>query len=137
MSAVQRIVQNATVRVIASELDRRALEHNRAIQDLQTQVGDLHRHIARLDELSAARDALLKNHFAELQTVRANLAVAQERIHDRLNIRIDQAATRLNGADDAIRVHAQELSQLRFDLEAARRSLADLTGVLERLTLPG
>jgi chromosome segregation ATPase len=122
MSPVQRAVQKATVRVIASELDRRAVPLEEAIRDLQ-------QHIVRLDAGLESQRA----EFESLKAMRANLNAA----HDRMQSRLDEAVTRMNHNDDASRLNQSEIAQLRFDLEAARRSLADLTGVLERLTQPG
>ncbi len=122
MNPVQRIMQKATVRVIASELDRRSTPIEEALRDLQQQV-------VRLD---AALDAQQKE-FESLRTMRANINAA----HERLQARLDEAVTRMNANDDVGRSHDVEIAQLRFDLEAARISLGELTGVLERLTQAG
>ncbi len=122
MNPVQRIVQKATVRVIASELDRRAAPTEDALRDLQ-------HHVVRLD---AALDAQQKE-FESLRTMRANINAA----HERLQARLDEAVTRMNTNDDVGRAHDVDISQLRFDLEAARTSLGELSGVLERLTQAG
>lgn len=122
MNPVQRIVQKATVRVIASELDRRAAPTEDALRDLQ-------HHVVRLD---AALDAQQKE-FESLRTMRANINAA----HERLQARLDEAVTRMNTNDDVGRAHDVDISQLRFDLEAARTSLGELSCVLERLTQAG
>lgn len=122
MNPVQRIVQKATVRVIASELDRRSIPIEDAIRDLQ-------QHIVRLD---AALDAQQKE-FESLRNMRANINAA----HERMQARLDEAVTRMNTNDDVGRAHEIDIAQLRFDLDAAQRSLSDLTGVLERLTQAG
>jgi chromosome segregation ATPase len=122
MSPVQRVVQKATVRVIASELDRRSLPVEEAIRDLQ-------QHVIRID-------AALETQRAEMESLRVMRGTINA-AHERLQARLDEAVNRMNGNDDAARLNQSELTQLRFDLEAARRSLADLTGVLERLTQPG
>jgi chromosome segregation ATPase len=122
MSPVQRAVQKATVRVIASELDRRAAPVEEAIRDLQ-------QHVIRIDAALEAQ----RGEMESLRSMRGTINAA----HERLQARLDEAVTRMNTNDDAARLNQSEINQLRFDLEAARRSLADLTGVLERLTQPG
>jgi chromosome segregation ATPase len=122
MSPVQRAVQKATVRVIASELDRRSAPVEEAIRDLQ-------QHVIRID-------AAIETQRVEMESLRAMRGTINA-AHERLQARLDEAVLRMNTNDDAARLNQSELAQLRFDLEAARRSLADLTGVLERLTQPG
>ncbi len=122
MSPVQRAVQKVTVRVIASELDRRSVPIQEAIRDLQ-------QHVVRIDAAHETQRVEIES----LRVMRGTINAA----HERLQARLDEAVTRMNTNDDAARVNQSELTQLRFDLEAARRSLADLTGVLERLTQPG
>jgi chromosome segregation ATPase len=122
MSVVQRVVQKATVRVIASELDRRSGPVDQAIRDLQ-------QHVQRIDAAFETQRLEIES----LRSMRGTINAA----HERLQARLDEAVVRMNTNDDAARLNQTELTQLRFDLEAARRSLADLTGVLERLTQPG
>jgi chromosome segregation ATPase len=122
MSVVQRVVQKATVRVIASELDRRSGPVDQAIRDLQ-------QHVQRIDATFETQRLEIES----LRLMRGTINAA----HERLQARLDEAVLRMNTNDDAARLNQTELTQLRFDLEAARRSLADLTGVLERLTQPG
>ena len=122
MSVVQRVLQKTTVRVIASELDRRAAPLEQAIRDLQ----------ARQQTLDADR-AAFQTQVDSIRALKSELSAA----HDRLQVRLDQSAARMNGIDDSVRAHDTDVAQLRFDLAAAQQSLADLTGVLERLTRPG
>jgi chromosome segregation ATPase len=110
-------VQQAAVRVVASELDRRAKPLEHAIRDLQQRVG-------KVEEGGVAK------HDPALQLAVANLSAASQRHTTQLS----DLASRVAGADISRGALSDDVRALRADVDALQTQLEQLVGVLQRLT---
>jgi hypothetical protein len=113
-------VQQAAVRVVASEMDRRAKPIEQAIRDLQHRVG-------KVEEGGVA------THDPALQLAVANLSASSHRQTEQLS----DLASRLAGADLSRGVLAEDVRALRADVAALQTQMEQLVGVLQRLTANG
>jgi chromosome segregation ATPase len=112
-------VQQAAVRVVASELDRRAKPIEQAVRDMQ----------ARLRNIEAGELAMSSQSLAPIQHAIASVTAGQDRISssvDALAARVSARELADERLDDAVRL-------LRADVEAIQRQLAQLVGVVERI----
>jgi chromosome segregation ATPase len=123
---VRSIVQKAVVRVISSELDRRSASLEQALRDA-------HVRLDAATATTAATSNAVQGIQRALETSVQNIGTAQ----DRMVSRLDELTERVRKGEDVDRSHLADLEQLRFDVAAAQSGLADVTGVIERLTQAG
>ena len=109
-------VQQAAVRVIASELDRRAAPLEQAVRDTNVRLNH-----------QAESDAALKKLLGAIQAQIGAVAAAQ----DRIAARLDDLGERVRRTEDLGRAHAAELARIRLDVDAVGAGLAEITSVVE------
>ena len=123
---MRAIVQKAVVRVISSELDRRSASLEHAVRDAH----------ARMDVTEASTAALATSNAELVRSTQSSLQ-AIGAAHERMTTRLDELTERIRRGEDADRGAVADHEQLRFDVAAAQCGLADVTGVIERLTQAG
>ncbi len=111
--------QQAAVRVVASELDRRAKPIEQAVRDLQQRVRSV-----EAGDVALSADALVPVHHAI-----ASATAAQDRVGaavELLNGRVSARELADEQLDDAVRL-------LRADVTAIQSQLAQLLALVERI----
>lgn len=112
-------LQQAAVRIVASELDRRAKPIEQAVRDLQQRVRSV-----ESGEVTSSADALVPVHHAI-----ASVTVGQDRVGaavELLNGRVTARELADEQLDDAVRA-------LRCDVAAIQSQLAQLVALVERI----
>jgi polyhydroxyalkanoate synthesis regulator phasin len=109
-------VQQAAVRVVASELDRRAKPLEAAIQELQ-------RRVSKVEDGGAAKAD------PALSLAVASLSAAEQRQSSHLA----EASGRIAGIDLNQRALREEVQAIRADVTALQQQVTNLVAVLERL----
>lgn len=112
-------LQQAAVRIVASELDRRAKPIEQAVRDLQQRVRSV-----ESGEVTLSADALVPVHHAI-----ASVTAGQDRVGaavELLNGRVTARELADEQLDDAVRA-------LRSDVAAIQSQLAQLVALVERI----
>jgi chromosome segregation ATPase len=110
-------VQKAGVRVIASELDRRAKPIEQALRDLQARIVAIEQ---RESDPEVAR---------QLRQIVGTMSAAQ----DRLGGRVDELGSRMAAREAAHEQLDDALRSLRLDVSAMQSQMAQALALLEQL----
>jgi prefoldin subunit 5 len=112
-------LQTVVVRVVASELDRRAKPMEQAIRDLQQ----------RASSIESGGVSLTTEALVPIQHAVASVSASS----DRVSARVDTLASRVTGREAAHEQLDDAIRLLRADVQAIQSQLGQLLAIVERL----